>query len=83
MRFVVCAVYDVKAKVYSQPWFFNALAVAQRAFSDSVNDPSTHLFRNPTDYTLFHIGEYDDEVAVMTPCSHVSLGLAATFKRSV
>ena len=34
--------------------------MALRVFSDCINDQGHQFGKNPADYTLFHIGEFDD-----------------------
>lgn len=58
-------IYDSQAKAYMQPWFLTQNGMAQRAFSDCVNDADHNFARHPEDYTLFTIGEYDDQTATL------------------
>jgi len=77
---IVC-VYDSKAKAFMDPIFIPNIPIAQRAFKNAANDPTTYIAQSPEDYTLFHIGNYDDETCKFeifgTP---ESLGLATTYK---
>ena len=75
------AVYDSKATAYMSPFFFPHAGQAIRAFSDTVNDPSTSLNRHPGDFTLFQIGEFDDETGVFTATSPVNLGTALNYRQ--
>ncbi len=63
MQHQMFVVYDSKANAYMQPWFLTQQAMAQRAFSDCVNDPDHNFGRHPEDYTLFNIGEFNDQTA--------------------
>lgn len=63
MKTNIYAIYDNVAKAYSQPYFCakspdHILGI--RAFSNMVS-PGTMLFDNPNDYTLYYIGELEDE----------------------
>ena len=40
--------------------------MAIRTFSDCVQDSSHAFNRHPTDYTLFQIGEFDDNTGIIT-----------------
>ena len=73
-------VYDEKAGAYIHPFFMATTGMALRVFHDSCRD-SNHAFnRNPEDYTLFHIGQFDDTSGLVEPFSTpVSLGLAINF----
>lgn len=67
------SVFDVKASVYGTPFFFHNDKMAIRVFSDLVNDPSSSLNRHPEDYSLWSLGEYDDNVGVFTPSDRLSV----------
>lgn len=75
------AIYDNKARAFMLPMFFSHIDVARRSFADAVNTES-QFSRNPEDFTLFHIGEWNDEHGIFSGHAHVNLGLAATYKRS-
>ena len=65
MKLQMFSIYDEKAKTYIPPFFLHNEAMAIRSFTDCVND-ATHAFaRHPSDYTLFHIAEFDDSCAVI------------------
>ena len=43
--------------------------MAVRAFADQANDETSTIQKHPEDYTLFHLGGYDDntaEIALLT-----------------
>lgn len=56
-------VYDEKAQAYMQPFFEKTLGSAIRAFTDACNNPQTSFFKHPADFTLFHLGDWDDSTA--------------------
>ncbi|QXP44291.1 MAG: nonstructural protein [Arizlama microvirus] len=58
----VFSIFDVKAKVYSNPFFMPHSGQAMRAFGDLVRDEKTEVNRHPEDYSLYQVGEYDDNV---------------------
>lgn len=74
------AVYDSKAGVFAQPFFTHNSATATRGFADQVNKADTQFNNHPEDYTLFLLGEYDDQKG-STTCltAPQSLGLASEF----
>lgn len=81
MKLKVYTVYDSKVGAYLQPFFMQSRGQAIRAFSDSVNDTSTQFYKHAEDFTLFEIGEYDDEKGAFSQeGAHVSLGVAQEFK---
>lgn len=63
MKHKVYTVYDQKAQVYMQPIFFRADGEAIRAFRASISKPGHPFADYPADYTLFAIGEFDDDNA--------------------
>lgn len=79
----VMVVYDSKARAHLLPMFVSHVEVGERGFADAANDPATVVGRNPHDFSLFHIGEWDDEIAEYTAFeSRIAKGLAATFKKA-
>lgn len=76
----VFAVFDNKAKAFALPFYSPTIATAVRDFTSASNDPASSLNAYPSDYTLFHIADYDNESALMSPVVPiVNLGLAAQF----
>ncbi|QCQ84904.1 nonstructural protein [Blackfly microvirus SF02] len=61
------SVYDRKALQYHPPFFASTDGAAVRSFSDLANDPETQVGRHPGDYTLYFVGEYDDQKGHMIP----------------
>lgn len=76
------SIYDSKARVFSTPFFAITKEVALRMFMEGANDPSTQLNRHSEDFTLFHVGTFDDDrgILVALEISNINLGLAANFK---
>lgn len=74
------SVYDSKAKVYMQPFYMMNKGTAIRAFDQTCNDPKSQFHQYPEDFTLFEVGEFDDENCNVT--SYIvkeSLGNAIEF----
>lgn len=61
MKSKVFTIYDSKAEAFMNPFLMSKKGQAIRAFENSINDPSTQFHQHPADYTLFEIGEFDDE----------------------
>lgn len=77
----VYAVYDSKARAFCLPFYAPVEAVAVRNFSAGANDATLSLCKHAEDFTLFHIGSFDDSTGELVRLSqHVNLGLAANFK---
>lgn len=60
MKMQVFTVYDSKAEFYSAPFYQQNVGMALRAFEDTVGDPESALCRHPEDFTLFHMGEWEN-----------------------
>jgi hypothetical protein len=56
----VFTVRDNKAEAYLQPVFLPNEAVCLRVMSNLVADDDHQFGKNPEDYSLFYIGEYDE-----------------------
>lgn len=54
------AVYDEKAEAFLPPFILPNVAMAKRIFSDCVNSDTHQFGKNPYDYTLFRLGQFDD-----------------------
>lgn len=65
----IFAIYDTAAQSYSPPFVSHTKGMAIRLFSETSIDKTTTIGRHPADYTLFHLGEYDDLTASFSPLS--------------
>jgi len=75
------SIYDAKAKAYFPPFYLVNSAMAVRVLSDCVNDPSHAFSRNPSDYSLFEVGVFDDSNAVIVPAKAPDfIALSAEYK---
>ena len=61
MIYSVFSIYDSKAEAYLPPFILPKQAQAKRAFSDCVNSDTHQFGQNPADYTLFELGNFNDE----------------------
>lgn len=77
------SVYDSVAEVWGKPFPMKNKGEAIRGFTQAVNDQSTQLYLHPEDYTLFEIGEWDDDTGtiIMHPAK-ISCGVAIEYKSS-
>jgi hypothetical protein len=75
----IFAIHDSKAHAFLPPFYFHHTEQAQRTFSDTIHD-DTHMFsKHPADYTLFHLGTFDDEGAQIDTITPISLGNGLEF----
>lgn len=61
MKTKMFSVYDSKMTLYGTPFFTPREAVAKRMFKDLVSDSNTTVSKNPEDFSLYYLGEFDDE----------------------
>jgi hypothetical protein len=74
-------IYDNKAEAYAQPFFFNKVGEAIRAFTQLAQDGSSQVGKHPEDFCLFHVADYDEISGEVTPLSPIkSIGYAVQFK---
>ncbi len=79
----VFTVYDCKTEAYFLPFYSKTKGEAIRSFSDTINDPKHHMHMHLEDYTLFHLGEYDDNKGKHTSLpTPQSLGVAIEYLRA-
>lgn len=64
MKHNVFSIYDSKANAYLPPFFLPTVAMAVRAFSDCVNSDDHQFGKHPSDFTLWHLGTWDDATCV-------------------
>lgn len=80
MKLQTFSIYDSKAEAFIQPWYSQTLGTAIRSFEQAVNTSGHEFQKFSADYTLFHLGEFDQQTGRFTAlATHVNLGLALTF----
>lgn len=76
--------FDSAVGAYCPPFFLRSKGEALRWFEQMVNNPDTILYKSPKDYTLFHLGEFDDNSCSFNLNSvPIPLGVAIEFVKSV
>jgi len=76
MKFL-CTVYDKKGEFYSAPFTSASLSSAVRDFEGAIRSGAGALGQFPSDFDLYHCGNFDDEsglVDTMTPVFIVNGG---------
>jgi hypothetical protein len=65
MKMHIVVLRDITANVYGQPNFVASIGAAIRAFADNINgkDPNNIVSQHPTDFEMYRLGTYDDELA--------------------
>lgn len=72
----VFSIYDEKAEAFLPPFILPKTEMAQRVFGDCINSADHQFSKHPSDYTLFHMGNFDDEKGefIRHPNTKQSLG---------
>lgn len=79
MIFKCFSIFDSKIGSYSKPVFLRSKGEAIRAVTSEVQNAESELAKYPADFTLFEIGEYDDDKGIMMPFTPLSVGCCIEF----
>lgn len=79
MRLQAFSVFDGAANLFLEPFWAPTMEVAIRGFREACQRQDHQFNKFPEDYTLFHVGEFDQERGEFTPLTPRSLGVAITF----
>lgn len=63
--FQIYSVRDSKTETFHQPFLQKTHGEAERTFQVQANDPQSQVARFPTDFELWHLGEFDDSTGKM------------------
>lgn len=74
MKQEIFTVFDEKAQAFLAPFFMGQLGQAKRIFTDCINSKDHQFGNHPHDYTLFHVGSFDDNTAEFVTPAKISLG---------
>jgi len=61
------SIKDAKANVFSAPFFSINDKTAQRSFEQATNDPNTTINKNPEDFSLYRLGNFNDQSGEIYP----------------
>lgn len=78
MNKFIYAVYDIKTKLFGNPFYSVRQEAAIRDFGYAANDPTTEICRYAADFGLFLIGTYDDQkgtIVAMDQPEHIASAL--------
>lgn len=67
MELLICSIFDNKACVYNPPVYVRALGQAERWFVGRIMNPDDELSKFPGDFTLVHLGRFDDQIGKHIP----------------
>lgn len=78
----IYTIYDSKAETYLNPFYFKNKGEAIRAWTETVNDGKSTMSKYPEDFTLFKIGEFDENKATIEMLeAKESIGTATEYKQ--
>lgn len=61
MKFSVISIYDKKSGAYDKPVFTRYLSDVIREWDIIIKDQNTKFGKNPEDFSLVQIGQFDDD----------------------
>lgn len=67
---------DGKGKVYSKPFYANNDGEALRSFAEAVNNKDLVCGKYPEDFSLFRVGEWDDNTGMLSPADIIPVYIA-------
>lgn len=79
MKHYLYSVRDQKAEAYLPVFQCGTDGIAQRTFSDAVNQKGHTFNLHPEDYTLVLVGSVDDNTGQVTPVDAKTLGIGIHF----
>lgn len=79
MKSKLFSVFDSKVGAFASPWASPTIASGRRAFAGAVADQSSMLNKHPGDYSLFLVGEFDEETGAVHALAPENLGLASSY----
>ncbi len=66
MKLCMYAIYDIKAEAYLTPFFSPNAQLALRMFMQAGADTNSNIHQYPADFTLFEIGEFEQDHGTLT-----------------
>lgn len=62
MELIICAVRDLKAEVFGNPFCAQTIGAAVRGFEDEANraHEENTVYKHPDDFQLFALGKFDN-----------------------
>lgn len=78
----VFSVRDEKTRTYMRPIFDAHTASALRSWSEIVNEPSSPMCKFPSDFSLYEVGQFDDEQGQLIPIVPHLVATALEYKQA-
>lgn len=74
------AIKDEKIGVFQSPHFTTSVVDALRSLTIAANQPESNLNRFPEDYSLYHLGDIDEETGILTAITNGPLLITSVKK---
>lgn len=80
---MIYGIYSVKDECvgYDRPIMFDNDHVAIRNFGLAIEDENSYIYKFPSDYSIWHIADFDCDTGILTPVEHKKIADAMQFKR--
>lgn len=83
MKKVICSVRDSAADVYASPFTSQNINTAMRDFAHACRDQQSQLSKNPEDFALYLLGEFEDDTGILIPVAPKLVANATQFNSEV
>lgn len=67
MKWMMFSIFDRASGAYDRPFVQRSENEAMRSFGDICMDDKHPIGQHPEDYTLYHVGIWNDNTAVIEP----------------
>lgn len=75
----IYSIYDTKAQFFRSILILRTKGEAVRVFTELANDKQTDIGKNPEDYVMYKIGEFDEIKGEITRVEKESIGMASEY----
>jgi len=65
MKVQLYAIFDTATGVYEKPFFGQSDGEVKRSFMDIANDADHPIGKHPEDYSLYRLGNFDDNTGMV------------------
>lgn len=73
------SIQDAKVGTFSPPQFFRSAGEAMRVIGDTLASGESMLSKHPEDFSLFEVGEFDDQTSAIATGAPRSYGTLVQF----
>jgi len=77
-KLMMFCIFDSKTQSFRAPFYARTAGEAERSFSAILKEKN-QLSEFPEDFSLHHVGYFDEQKGEVFPCKHLNLGLASQF----